>query len=75
MRLADFRKVASIVKDKLLSERFKDLATLLDHLQVPFMVAEVKCILIQLLTATAYLHENFIIHRDLKVLHFQKHLI
>ncbi|PAV56461.1 hypothetical protein WR25_00184 [Diploscapter pachys] len=45
----------------------QDLATLLDHLQVPFMVAEVKCILIQLLTATACLQENFIIHRDLKV--------
>ena len=38
------------------------------------MVAEVKCILIQLLTATAYLHENFIIHRDLKVISCSKNL-
>ncbi|KAK0418370.1 hypothetical protein QR680_013527 [Steinernema hermaphroditum] len=45
----------------------QDLASLLDHMKAPFTEAQVKCILIQLFKGVGYLHENFIVHRDLKV--------
>ncbi|GLC34170.1 hypothetical protein PLESTM_000165800 [Pleodorina starrii] len=32
----------------------------------PFSVAEVKCLMLQLLGGLEYLHENWVIHRDLK---------
>ncbi|EFJ41956.1 cyclin dependent kinase [Volvox carteri f. nagariensis] len=32
----------------------------------PFSVAEVKCLMLQLLGGIEYLHENWVIHRDLK---------
>ncbi|VDQ09900.1 unnamed protein product [Trichobilharzia regenti] len=32
----------------------------------PFSVGEVKCLLVQLLRAVAHLHDNWILHRDLK---------
>eukprot|EP00743_Colponemidia_sp_Colp-15_P010438 GILK01011494.1.p1 GENE.GILK01011494.1~~GILK01011494.1.p1 ORF type:complete len:420 (+),score=64.41 GILK01011494.1:33-1262(+) len=44
-----------------------DLASLLDNMKTPFSAAEVKCLLLQLLRAVAYLHERFILHRDLKL--------
>lgn len=44
-----------------------DLATLIDRMTRPFTEAEVKRILLQLLSAVDYLHRNFIIHRDLKL--------
>ena len=31
-----------------------------------FIIGEVKCLLIQLLEAVAHLHDNWILHRDLK---------
>ncbi|VDI59109.1 cyclin-dependent kinase 10 [Mytilus galloprovincialis] len=45
----------------------QDLASLLDNMSALFTEAQVKCIMIQLLKALRYLHENFILHRDLKV--------
>uniref|UniRef100_A0A0A9XHK3 Cyclin-dependent kinase 10 n=1 Tax=Lygus hesperus TaxID=30085 RepID=A0A0A9XHK3_LYGHE len=45
----------------------QDLASLLDNMQSPFTEAQVKCIMIQVLKGLKYLHNNFIVHRDLKV--------
>uniref|UniRef100_A0AAY4BUJ9 Protein kinase domain-containing protein n=1 Tax=Denticeps clupeoides TaxID=299321 RepID=A0AAY4BUJ9_9TELE len=45
----------------------QDLASLLENMQSPFSEAQVKCIMLQLLRGLAYLHHNFILHRDLKV--------
>ncbi|BES99689.1 S_TKc [Nesidiocoris tenuis] len=45
----------------------QDLASLLDNMQAPFTEAQVKCIMIQVLKGLKYLHNNFIVHRDLKV--------
>jgi serine/threonine protein kinase len=45
----------------------QDLASLLDHMQSPFTENQIKCILIQLFKGLRHLHNNFIVHRDLKV--------
>ncbi|XP_050398234.1 cyclin-dependent kinase 10 [Patella vulgata] len=45
----------------------QDLASLLDNMAAPFSESQVKCIMLQLCKGLRYLHENFIIHRDLKV--------
>ncbi|XP_014791289.1 cyclin-dependent kinase 10 isoform X2 [Octopus bimaculoides] len=45
----------------------QDLASLLDNMQAPFSEAQVKSIMLQVFKGLQYLHENCIIHRDLKV--------
>jgi len=44
-----------------------DLAGLLEHIHRPFDEAEIKTILLQLLSAVNYLHKNFVLHRDIKL--------
>ncbi|XP_031564784.1 cyclin-dependent kinase 11B-like [Actinia tenebrosa] len=43
-----------------------DLKTLMEHMSSKFSVGEVKSLLVQLLRAVAHLHDNWILHRDLK---------
>ncbi|KAH9946780.1 Pkinase-domain-containing protein [Amylocystis lapponica] len=43
-----------------------DLKTLLTVMPSPFLQSEVKTLLLQLLSAVAYCHERWILHRDLK---------
>ena len=45
----------------------QDIASLIDNMKVPFTESQVKCIMIQLLDGVEYLHQHYIIHRDLKV--------
>ena len=44
-----------------------DVSRLIDTMTTPFTLAEVKCLAQQLLIAVAHLHDNFIMHRDLKL--------
>ncbi|XP_054714916.1 cyclin-dependent kinase 11B-like isoform X2 [Uloborus diversus] len=43
-----------------------DLKSLMETMKQPFLVGEVKTLMIQLLCAVAHLHDNWILHRDLK---------
>jgi len=43
-----------------------DLKSVLSQMKQPFLQSEIKCLLQQILSAIAYLHSNWIIHRDLK---------
>ncbi|KAF8576552.1 Pkinase-domain-containing protein [Ramaria rubella] len=43
-----------------------DLKTLLTLMPTPFLQSEIKTLLIQLLSAVAHCHNNWILHRDLK---------
>lgn len=43
-----------------------DLKTLLEDMAEPFLPSETKTLMLQLCSATDYLHSNWIIHRDLK---------
>ncbi|KAI8388241.1 Pkinase-domain-containing protein [Radiomyces spectabilis] len=43
-----------------------DLKTLMTDMRAPFLQSEVKTLMIQLLSAVALMHDNWIIHRDLK---------
>ena len=43
-----------------------DLRTYLDNLKEPLSLAEIKCVLVQILAGLAYMHEHWVLHRDLK---------
>ena len=43
-----------------------DLKSLISSMQKQFSIIEVKTLMIQLLRGIAHLHDNWIIHRDLK---------
>ncbi len=43
-----------------------DLRALMDGMAQPFRSSEVKCLMLQLLAGVAFMHENWILHRDLK---------
>mmetsp|Transcript_33325 Transcript_33325/g.46624 ORF Transcript_33325/g.46624 Transcript_33325/m.46624 type:complete len:363 (+) Transcript_33325:84-1172(+) len=43
-----------------------DFASLVDQMPEPFKPQQIKCIMLQLLSALDHLHKNFILHRDLK---------
>ncbi|XP_078684843.1 uncharacterized protein LOC144918177 isoform X1 [Branchiostoma floridae x Branchiostoma belcheri] len=43
-----------------------DLKSLMETMKQPFLVGETKTLLIQLLRAVQHLHDNWILHRDLK---------
>jgi len=43
-----------------------DLKTLMEEIKTPFLQSEVKCLMKQLLSAMAHLHDNWVLHRDLK---------
>lgn len=43
-----------------------DLRTLQEEMEDPFLPSEVKTLMLQLGSATEFLHEHFILHRDLK---------
>lgn len=43
-----------------------DLKALMANMKHPFSQSEVKCLMLQLLKATAYMHDHWVIHRDLK---------
>lgn len=43
-----------------------DLKTLLEDMAEPFLPSETKTLMLQLCSATDYLHSNWIVHRDLK---------
>jgi cell division cycle 2-like protein len=43
-----------------------DLKTLMEEMKTPFLQSELKTLMIQLLSAMEHLHDNWVIHRDLK---------
>ena len=44
-----------------------DLATLMKAFKTPFKESEVKCLAMQLLSAIEHVHNNWIVHRDIKL--------
>lgn len=45
----------------------QDMANLLDNMPLAFTETQVKCLALQLIKGMEYLHEHFVIHRDLKM--------
>ncbi|GMT18902.1 hypothetical protein PFISCL1PPCAC_10199, partial [Pristionchus fissidentatus] len=45
----------------------QDLTSVMQHYTDPFNESQIKCLLQQLLSALVFLHEHFVIHRDLKL--------
>eukprot|EP00850_Spirogloea_muscicola_P014616 SM000106S13964 [mRNA] locus=s106:281759:284864:- [translate_table: standard] len=43
-----------------------DLKSLMETMKQPFSQSEVKCLMLQLFEGTHYLHQNWVLHRDLK---------
>lgn len=43
-----------------------DLKSLMESMPSPFLQSEIKTLMLQLLSAVACLHQNWIVHRDLK---------
>ncbi|KAJ3284671.1 Cyclin-dependent kinase 11A [Borealophlyctis nickersoniae] len=43
-----------------------DLKSLMENMQTPFLQSEIKTLMLQLLSGVACLHQNWIVHRDLK---------